>query len=80
MIALWHPPKPDASAREPYFDFIEISVSKGCKARAIFKDLVDDHGCTGRYETVKRFGRQLRGRPATEPCAVIMNRFHTRPV
>jgi transposase len=63
---------PTASACEPYFDFIEISLSKGRNAKAIYQDLVDDHGFTGRYQSVKRFVRQLRGRPATEPCAVII--------
>jgi PAS domain S-box-containing protein len=33
---------------------------------------VDDHGFQGRYQSVKRFVRQLRGRPGTEACAVIV--------
>ena len=35
---------PTASACEPYFDFIELSLSKGRNAKAIYQDLVDDHG------------------------------------
>jgi len=61
-----------ASACEPYFDFIELSLSKGRNAKAIYQDLVDDHGFTGRYQSVKRFVRQLRGRPALQACPVIV--------
>jgi len=63
---------PTSSACEPYFDFIELSLSKGRNAKAIYQDLVDDHGFQGRYQSVKRFVRQLRGRPGTEACAVIV--------
>ena len=63
---------PTASACEPHFDFIEISLSKGRNAKAIYQDLVDDHGFTGRYQSVKRFVRQLRGRPDLQACAVIV--------
>jgi transposase len=66
---------PTASACEPWFDFIELSLSKGRNAKAIYQDLVDDHGFQGRYQSVKRFVRQLRGRPCTPACAVI----HTQP-
>ncbi len=44
-----------ASACEPYRDFIELSLSKGRNAKAIYQDLADDHGFTGRYASVKRF-------------------------
>ena len=63
---------PSASACEPYFDFIELSLSKGRNAKAVYQDLVDDHGFTGRYQSVKRFVRQLRGQPTLEVCAVIV--------
>ena len=63
---------PTASACEPFFDFIELSLSKGRNARAIYQDLVDGHGFQGRYQSVKRFVRQLRGRPGTPACAVIV--------
>src|SRR5262249_266420 len=39
---------PTASACEPYRDFIELSLSKGRNAKAIYQDLVDDHGFQGR--------------------------------
>lgn len=63
---------PTASACEPHLDFIELSLGKGRNAKAIFQDLVDDHGFTGRYQSVKRFVRQLRGQPALQACPVIM--------
>jgi transposase len=63
---------PSASACEPHFDFIELSLSKGRNAKAIYQDLVDDHGFTGRYQSVKRFVRQLCGQPALQTCPVIV--------
>ena len=63
---------PTASACEPYFDFIDLSLSKGRNAKAIYQDLVDDHGFTGRYQSVKRFVRQLRGHPGSPACAIII--------
>lgn len=65
---------PTGSACEPHFDFIELSLSKGRNAQAIYQDLVDHHGFTGRYASVKRFVRQLRGRSsgAQTACAVIV--------
>lgn len=63
---------PSASACEPYLDFIELSLSKGRNAKAIYQDLVDDHGFQGRYQSVKRFVRHLRGRTGTAACAVIV--------
>ncbi len=50
-----------ASRCEPFLDFIELSLSKGRNAKAIWQDLVDDQGFTGRYASVKRFVRKLRG-------------------
>lgn len=49
-----------ASVCEPYRDFIELSLSKGRNAKAIYQDLVDDHGFTGRYSSVKRAKCKLR--------------------
>lgn len=63
---------PGASACEPYVDFIELSLSKGRNAKAIYQDLVDDHGFTGRYQSVKRFVRRLRQQPGPQACAVIV--------
>src|SRR5579862_1589737 len=63
---------PTSSACEPYVDFIELSLSKGRNAKAIYQDLVDSHGFGGRYASVKRFVRRLRGQPAKSACAVIV--------
>lgn len=63
---------PGASACEPYLDFIEIALSKGRNAKAIYQDLADDHGFRGSYQSVKRFVGKLRGSPATEARAIIV--------
>jgi len=61
-----------ASACEPYRDFIELSLSKGRNAKAIYQDLVDDYGFTGRYASVKRFVRHCRGTQTPAARAVIL--------
>jgi len=70
------PPKPGrsptASACEPYCDFIEVSLGKGRNAKAIYHDLVDDHGFRGAYQSVKRFVRGLHGTTTQQACAVIV--------
>lgn len=63
---------PSASVCEPYTDFIELSLSKGRNAKAIYQDLVDDHGFRGRYQSVKRFVRRLRGQSSPQACPVIV--------
>ena len=65
---------PTASACEPFFDFIELSLSQGRNAKAIYQDLVDDYGFTARYQSVKRFVRQLRGPLSPQACAVIVTK------
>src|SRR5437762_8084689 len=50
-----------ASHCEPFLEFVELSLAKGRNAKAIWQDLVDDDGFTGRYVSVKRFVRNLRG-------------------
>jgi len=68
------PPKQTAtaSASEPYRELIEQGLTKGRNAKAIWQDLVDDHGFVGGYQSVKRFIHQLRGPAAPQPCAVIV--------
>lgn len=61
-----------ASVCEPYRDFIELSLSKGRNAKAIYQDLVDDHSFIGRYSSVKRFVRRCRGKQTPEARAVIL--------
>jgi transposase/rhodanese-related sulfurtransferase len=63
---------PSASACEPYCDFIEVSMGKGRNAKAIYQDLVDDHGFRGAYQSVKRFVRRLQGNATQQACAVIV--------
>jgi transposase len=65
------PRRVTASRCEAFLDFIELSLDKGRNAKAIWQDLVDDHSFTGRYASVKRFVRKLRG-GAIEPRAVIV--------
>ena len=65
------PPRPPAiplpqiplharSACEPYREFIEAEILKGRNAMAIYQELVDGHGFTARYNSVKRFCRGLK--------------------
>jgi hypothetical protein len=60
-----------ASACEPYREIIEGALSRGRNAMAVWQDLVDGHGFTGRYASVKRFVRQLRGSPTPDARVVI---------
>jgi transposase len=62
---------PTSSACEPYREVIELGLSRGRNAMAIWQDLVDDHGFTGRYNSVKRFVRKLRGVTTPEARVVI---------
>jgi transposase len=58
---------PSASACEPYRELIELGLSRGRNARAIWQELVDSHGFTNGYQSVQRFvGKLCRpGRPET---------------
>ena len=62
---------PSASACEPYGETIEVGLSKGRNAKAIWQDLVDTYGFTGAYQSVKRFIHKARGKQSPEACAVI---------
>jgi len=62
---------PSASDCEPYGETIEVGLSKGRNAKAIWQDLVDTCGFTGAYQSVKRFIRKARGKQSPEACAVI---------
>jgi transposase len=62
---------PSASACEPWRDWIERKIAAGRNAKAIWQELVDNHGFTGHYQSVKRFVRKLLGGPARQACAVI---------
>jgi len=62
---------PTASACEPYRELIVEAVGRGRNAMAIWQDLVDDHGFTARYASVRRFVGRLRPTAASEARVVI---------
>jgi transposase len=62
---------PSASACEPYRELITEALGRGRNAVAIWQDLVDDHGFTARYASVRRFVLKLRGATAAEARVVI---------
>ena len=60
-----------ASACEVHRDAIEVGLSQGRNAVAIWQDLVDVYGFAGGYGSVKRFVRKLRGKPSPDARVVI---------
>jgi transposase len=62
---------PSASACEPYRELIAEALGRGRNAMAIWQDLVDDHGFTARYASVRRFVLSLRGASSPEARVVI---------
>ena len=62
---------PSASACEPYRELIAEALGRGRNAMAIWQDLVDDHGFTARYASVRRFVLTLRGTSAPDARVVI---------
>jgi transposase len=60
-----------ASVCEAFRDAIELGLSRGRNAKAIWQDLVDDYGFAGGYQSVKRFVRKSRGQQSPEARAVI---------
>ena len=62
---------PSASACEPYRDAIELGISRGRNAMAIWQDLVDASGFAAGYQSVRRFVWKLQGSRSPEACAVI---------
>ena len=65
-------PVPSTSLCEPFRDAIELGLSQGRNAMAIWQDLVSESGFRGGYQTVKRFVRKLRGNQPLQPRAVIL--------
>ena len=63
---------PTASACEPFREAIELGLSRGRNAMAIWQDLVADTGFSGSYQTVKRFVRKMRGNQPAQARAVIL--------
>jgi transposase len=62
---------PGASACEPFRELITEALSHGRNAMAIWQDLVDDHGFSARYASVRRFVLTLRGTYAPDARVVI---------
>ena len=60
---------PQASACEPYREWIALAIGRRRDAFAIYRDLVDDHGFSAGYSSVKRFVRGLRAEQAVDPEA-----------
>jgi transposase len=63
---------PKRSVCEPFREAIELGLSRGRDATAIWQDLVSESGFDGGYQTVKRYVRKLRGKRAPQPRAVIV--------
>jgi transposase len=61
---------PSASACTAYRELIEIGLSRGRNAMAIWQDLVDTSGFTGGYQSVRRFVRKLQ--PSSSPEARVV--------
>jgi len=62
---------PSSSACESYREVIELGLSRGRNAMAIWQDLVDGHGFAAGYQSVKRFVNKLRGSATPEARVVI---------
>jgi Tetratricopeptide repeat len=54
-------PIASSSACAPFREAIELGLSQGRDATAIWQDLVSESGFDGGYQTVKRYVRKLRG-------------------
>jgi transposase len=61
-----------ASVSEPYRELIEQGLARGRNGKAIWQDLVSDHGFPGAYESVKRFVRKLRGSESPQAVGIIL--------
>ncbi len=63
---------PSASACDPYREAIELGLSRGRNAVAIYQDLVNEYSFASSYQSVQRFVRKLRGAQAPEARVVIV--------
>lgn len=63
---------PQASACEPYREWIEEAVCRGRLARAIWQDLVDDQGFRAGYASVRRFVAKLRAAGARDDAHPVI--------
>jgi hypothetical protein len=60
------------SACEPYREAIDLGLSRGRNARAIWQDLVSECGFASSYQSVQRFVRKRRGTQTPEARVVIV--------
>jgi len=65
-------PQRSPSASTAYRDAIELGLSRGRNAMAIWQDLVSEYGFASSYQSVQRFVRKLRGAQAPEARVVIV--------
>jgi transposase len=63
---------PSASACEPFQEAIDLGLSRGRNAMAIWQDLVSDYGFASSYQSVKRYIHKRRGSPLPQAMAVIL--------
>ena len=63
--------KRSGSVSEAYRELIELELSRGRNAIGIWQDMVDQHGFTGGYQSVKRLVRKLRGSVSPEARVII---------
>jgi len=63
---------PSTSVCEAYRELIEQGLARGRNGKAIWQDLVSDHGFAGDYQAVKRFVRKLRGPRRPEATGIIL--------
>jgi transposase len=60
------------SACESFREEIELGLSRGRNAMAIWQDLVSEHGFGGGYQSVKRFAHKLRGSQSPKTSGIIL--------
>jgi transposase len=60
------------SACEPYREAINLGISRGRNAMAIWQDLVSEYGFASSYQSVQRFVRKRRGTQTPEARVVIV--------
>ena len=63
---------PGPSACEPYREAIDLGLSRGRNAMAIWQDLVSEYGFASSYQSVQRFVRKRRGTQTPEARVVIV--------
>src|SRR6202049_1799397 len=72
FIAPFSPKPAIQSTCEDYRELIEQGLDRGRNGKAIWQDLVSEHGFSGSYQAVKRFVQKLRGPRRPEPAGIIL--------